>query len=52
VVDVGGLGYTKPKILGVYAPSVPLRELREATEMGRRAATDPRRGRGEPEQRP
>jgi len=32
VVDVGVLGHAKPKMLGVYAPSVPLKELREAME--------------------
>jgi integrase len=32
VVDVGVLGHAKPKMLGVYAPSVPLKELREAMD--------------------
>jgi integrase len=32
IVDVGVLGHSKPKMLGVYAPSVPLRELRAALE--------------------
>lgn len=32
VVDVGVLGHAKPKMLGIYAPSVPLKELREAME--------------------
>jgi integrase len=32
VVDVGVLGHAKPKMLGTYAPSVPLKELREAME--------------------
>jgi hypothetical protein len=32
IVDVGVLGHAKPKLLGVYAPSVPLRELRAAVD--------------------
>lgn len=32
VVDVGVLGHAKPKMLGTYAPSVPLKELRDAME--------------------
>jgi hypothetical protein len=32
VVDVGVLGHTKPPLLGTYAPSVPLKELREAMQ--------------------
>jgi hypothetical protein len=32
VVDVGVLGHAKPKMLGTYAPSVPLKELRAAVE--------------------
>jgi integrase len=32
IVDVGVLGHAKPKMLGVYAPSVPLRELRAAMD--------------------
>ena len=34
VVDVGMLGHAKPKMLGIYAPSVPLKELRTAMETG------------------
>ena len=32
VVDVGVLGHAKPRLLGTYAPGVPLKELREAME--------------------
>ncbi len=32
VIDVGMLGHAKPKMLGIYAPSVPLKELRAAME--------------------
>jgi integrase len=31
-VDVGVLGHAKPKLLGTYAPGVPLKELRAAME--------------------
>jgi hypothetical protein len=34
VIDVGMLGHAKPKMLGVYAPSVPLKELRTAIAEG------------------
>jgi len=30
IVDVGVLGHAKPKMLGVYAPSVPFKELTSA----------------------
>jgi len=32
VVDVGVLGHAKPKLLGTYAPGVPLKELRDVME--------------------
>jgi integrase len=33
VIDVGILGHSKPKLLGVYAPGAPVDESREALEM-------------------
>jgi hypothetical protein len=33
VVDVGVLGHVKPALLGVYAPSAPLKDTRAALEL-------------------
>ena len=32
VVDVGVLGHAKPRLLGVYAPTAPLKDTRAALD--------------------